>query len=174
MSKINVKADIRRPERRTLEMKFLLFCVFYLSTAAAALRLRRAAYDLPPNAQDITGLSTIRKTFKCEKDGYFADTDNECKLFHICATPSGQKSTPNQETMFCPKEQRFDQSKQKCVVSDDAIPCSASKEFFYLNDRIGTTNSAFLGPQERDMAAAARPDYRARAKLVKSNKSRNP
>lgn len=41
------------------------------------------AYDLPDGAELIVG--PIKTTFKCpEKYGYWADVDNDCKIFHIC------------------------------------------------------------------------------------------
>jgi hypothetical protein len=37
---------------------------------------RRGAYDLPAGVEEQLGI-TVKKTFKCESNGYYADVDNE-------------------------------------------------------------------------------------------------
>ncbi len=43
---------------------------------------RRAAYDLPAGVQQQLGI-TVKKTFKCESNGYYADVDNEYSFIFI-------------------------------------------------------------------------------------------
>lgn len=77
-----------------------------------------------------------------------------CKIFHIC-------TDGRQATLACGLEQRFDQSKLTCNHADAAIPCDASEDFFYLNEKIGDKDAVFLGPSDIDKAKNARPDVAA-------------
>ena len=47
----------------------------------------------------------IRTTFACPGNGYYADTDNNCQLFHVCVTntmPDGKavRITPSEQSSF--------------------------------------------------------------------------
>lgn len=64
--------------------------------------------------------------------------------------------------MACGVKQVFDQSKLACVYETDAIPCEASSEFFYLNERIGDDKAEFLTSADIEKARNARPEYRAK------------
>ena len=74
--------------------------------------------------------------------------------------------------MACGAGQIFDQSKLTCKEEDDAIPCDASSDFFYLNDRIGDPKAAFLTDADIDKAAKARPKFRAAAAAKKKKKKK--
>lgn len=39
--------------------------------------------SLPDGIEDILGF-VPKSTFKCERDGYFGDIDNDCRIFHLC------------------------------------------------------------------------------------------
>lgn len=48
--------------------------------------------SLPDGIENILGF-VPKSTFKCERDGYFGDIDNDCKIFHLCQkqiNPSGK------------------------------------------------------------------------------------
>lgn len=126
------------------------------------------AYDLPAGTLKQTGLTELKRTFKCEAEGYFADVDNECKIYHQCNSFNSKKGSPNikyaQTTMACGENQIFDQSKFACKDESDAIPCEASSDFFYLNERIGDETADFLTDADIEKAQAARPEYRAAAR----------
>lgn len=64
-------------------------------------QMRRAAYALPDGVEFYVG--EIRTTFTCPGNGYFADTDNNCQLFHICLT-----NTMPDGTTVSPKTKRDD------------------------------------------------------------------
>ena len=70
--------------------------------------------------------------------------------------------------MACGLNQRFDQSKLACNHEGDSIPCDASPQFYYLNERIGDQNAEFLGPADIDKAKNARPEYASAAKAAKA------
>ena len=73
--------------------------------------------------------------------------------------------------MACGKDQIFDQSKFACKDESDAIPCEASSDFFYLNERIGDKTADFLTDADIEKAQAARPEYRAAAAAAKRRRS---
>jgi len=119
-------------------MKFLIFvsCVA-LCYAASLTRTKREAYNFPDGAELIVG--SIKTSFQCSTGGYFADQDNDCKVFHICQInelPDG-KTEIVQDSFFCPNQTVFSQFSMTCATAEEAIPCASSAEFFYLNERIG-------------------------------------
>lgn len=59
-------------------------------TAVAQLSL--AVMNLPDGIENILGF-VPKSTFQCERDGYFGDIDNDCRIFHLCQRqvhPSGR------------------------------------------------------------------------------------
>ncbi|EEC19691.1 hypothetical protein IscW_ISCW014843, partial [Ixodes scapularis] len=44
--------------------------------------LKRQTYSLPRGSELL--LEPLRTTFQCRHDGYFADIDNNCRVYHIC------------------------------------------------------------------------------------------
>jgi len=38
---------------------------------------------LPGGIESILGF-VPKSTFKCEREGYFGDTENDCRIFHLC------------------------------------------------------------------------------------------
>jgi len=132
-----------------------------------AVKTLHAAYNLPAGVQEQIGLKEIKETFKCEADGYFADVDNNCKIYHQCNSFGKKGSSSGKfghSTMACGINQVFDQSKLACNYESDSIPCEASSDFFYLNDRIGDEKAPFLTDADIEKARNARPEYRAKAK----------
>ena len=74
--------------------------------------------------------------------------------------------------MACGANQRFDQSKLVCNWEDNAIPCEASEDFFYLNERIGDEKADFLTAADIDKAKNARPEYKAAKARARRAKGR--
>lgn len=52
-------------------------------TVALAGQLARAIMSLPDGIENILGF-VPKSTFQCERDGYFGDIDNDCRIFHLC------------------------------------------------------------------------------------------
>lgn len=55
-------------------------------------QLTSAAMNLPDGIENILGF-VPRSTFQCERDGYFGDIDNDCRIFHLCqrqVNPNGR------------------------------------------------------------------------------------
>lgn len=45
---------------------------------------RKERYSLPEGAELLVG--PVRSTFTCFANGYYADVDNNCQIFHICSS----------------------------------------------------------------------------------------
>ncbi|RWS14932.1 uncharacterized protein B4U79_14227, partial [Dinothrombium tinctorium] len=108
-------------------------------------RVKREAYQLPADAELIVG--DIKRTFTCEglKGGYYADIDNACRVFHICnpQTLADGTNTIEQYSFFCGNQTVFNQFSFTCADPKESIPCEMSRDFFYLNDRLGQENELF-------------------------------
>ncbi|GFU29278.1 chitin-binding type-2 domain-containing protein [Nephila pilipes] len=135
----------------------LLF-VSGLSLSLSASRSKRAAYELPDGAELIVG--AVRTTFVCNNDGYYADMDNNCQIFHICQTASHADGTSEmlQWSFFCGNQTVFNQFSFTCSSPEDAVPCGSSGDFFYLNANLGAgPNVPFHNEQDVARAAAITP-----------------
>ena len=65
----------------------MYFAHFVLPLLAATCAVAMPqAYQLPADAETILSSVPISESFSCEGQpyGYYADTDNNCEIFHIC------------------------------------------------------------------------------------------
>ncbi|XP_015927200.1 uncharacterized protein [Parasteatoda tepidariorum] len=125
-----------------------------VSVVLAASRSKRAAYDLPDGAELLIG--SVRTSFLCSTDGYYADVDNNCQIFHVCHTtvdPDGQAQM-QQWSFLCGNQTVFDQFSFSCTFPEDAVPCGSSGDFFYLNANLGAGPNVFFH-NEQDVARAS-------------------
>jgi len=126
------------------------------------------AYELPDGADLIVG--NIRTTFKCpEQYGYFADVDNECKIFHICHPvdyPDGKHELFTY-SFFCGNQTVFNQLSFTCAYPEESVACANSPEFFYLNERLGQPNVHFLTEDDVEKAKKYIPLYNNQVKASK-------
>ncbi|XP_055934222.1 uncharacterized protein LOC129963724 [Argiope bruennichi] len=116
-------------------MKLAIALVFLSGVVLtlAASRSKRAAYELPDGAELIVG--TVRTSFACSNDGYYADIENNCQIFHVCHTAvhADGKTEMQQWSFLCGNQTVFNQFSFSCSSYEDAIPCGSSGDFFYLN-----------------------------------------
>ncbi|XP_022188529.1 uncharacterized protein LOC111047161 [Nilaparvata lugens] len=107
------------------------------------LRMNRELLGLPSNATTIR--EEISTSFTCESRsyGYYADTENDCQLFHVCLPV--QYVDGSQETFkwsfICPQETVFNQETFTCARPEDSVACKDSPLFYMLNDRFGQIDS---------------------------------
>lgn len=93
------------------------------------LQAKRSPYELVMDAELVTG--PYRTTFSCEglKYGYYADVDNDCKIFHICyprTYPDGSDVVEHW-SFICGNQTIFNQYSQTCSHYDESIPCEVSR-----------------------------------------------
>ncbi|KAL3170034.1 hypothetical protein MRX96_015106 [Rhipicephalus microplus] len=147
-------------------MKFVLI-IALLSVASAhpGVRRRREAYLLPDGAELLLG--SVKTTFKCPGDGYYADMDNDCKVFHICHDVLGSGGAPGHEmqhfSFLCGNQTMFNQFSLTCAYEEDSVPCQNAKDFYYLNANIGDPTAEFLSDNDIQRAVPLVPTFRANA-----------
>ncbi|CAG0900027.1 unnamed protein product, partial [Darwinula stevensoni] len=115
------------------EMKLAVACLI-LSGALSLGVLARQAYVLPAG-MDLLGLANPRATFSCAGRiyGYYADVDNDCKLFHVChpiLDERNQLLETAHYTFACPNQTAFSQDSLTCAFVDDALPCDQAPSFY--------------------------------------------
>ncbi|KAL3236806.1 hypothetical protein MRX96_022212 [Rhipicephalus microplus] len=137
-------------------MRFTIeLVVIVVAVVTARTRSKREAYDLPDGAELIVG--SIKTTFECPaKNGYFADVENECLIFHVCNVvtyPDG-KTEIQQFSFFCGNQTMFNQLSLTCAFPEEAVPCQNAPDFFYVNDNIGIPDAPFLTDADVEKASA--------------------
>lgn len=92
--------------------------------------MKRALYELPDGAELILG-PTIRTTFSCDGlgYGYYADPDNECRIFHVCQSfkMSDGSIYNNHWSFMCGNQTVFNQVSLSCSHPEDAVPCENAR-----------------------------------------------
>ncbi|XP_022248989.1 uncharacterized protein LOC111087256 [Limulus polyphemus] len=123
-----------------------------IAAVTALHRYKRRAYELPDGAELLVG--NIRTTFSCPGDGYYADVDNDCKIFHVChtVTHANGPSEVQQWSFLCGNLTFFNQLTLTCGFADEVVPCVNSTYFFYVNDNIGLKDTLFLTEQDIEKA----------------------
>lgn len=120
-------------------MKYVIAVALAFAVAAFALpRAKRAAYELPDGVEFLVG--SVKTSFTCPaKNGYYADVDNNCLIFHVCnVVPKDDGSTEVQQYSFvCGNQTMFNQFSMTCAFPEDAVPCRSAPDFYYLNDKLG-------------------------------------
>ncbi|KAG7153269.1 accumulation-associated protein-like 1, partial [Homarus americanus] len=93
--------------------------------------LRESVPGEPGVDYPIFGWPIIDTAFSCagKRDGYYADPETRCQVFHICQFETDTK-------VLCPNGTIFDQEKFNCIWWN-AVDCSATESFYNLNNEIG-------------------------------------
>jgi hypothetical protein len=126
-------------------------------------RQKRQAEDsigLPDGAELILN-APYRSGFQCSEDGYYADVDNACQVFHVChrsVDPEGRE-TMQQWAFLCGNQTVFNQLTLTCSFEEEAIPCQSAPSFFYLNQRIGQEKVLFLEDNDIEQGYPLYPGY---------------
>ncbi|XP_035224906.1 uncharacterized protein LOC118197503 [Stegodyphus dumicola] len=139
-------------------MKFLILCsLLFSAVLAAPKRAKREAYALPDGADILVG--NVKTTFSCSNDGYYADVDNNCRIFHVCH--SGARGT-QQWSFLCGNQTLFNQLTLTCASPEDAIPCPEAPSFYYVNDKLNAGDPTLYFLNDDDIQRAAPLLRRAR------------
>ncbi|PRD27809.1 UNVERIFIED_CONTAM: hypothetical protein NCL1_34318 [Trichonephila clavipes] len=141
-----------------MKLSIALIFVSGLALSMAASRAKRAAYDLPDGAELLVG--PVRTSFVCSNDGYYADIENNCQIFHVCHTVVSPDGTSDmlQWSFLCGNQTIFNQFSFTCSYPEDAVPCGSARDFFYLNANLGAgPNVPFHNEQDVARAAAVTP-----------------
>lgn len=125
-------------------------------------RAKRAAYELPDGADILVG--PIKTSFNCFNDGYYADVDNNCQIFHVCHTnPNEDGSQSTQQWSFlCGNQTLFNQLTLTCADPEDSVPCPDAPSFYNINDRINAGDPKLYFLNDDDIQRAEPLLYRNR------------
>ncbi|KAM7282941.1 uncharacterized protein ISCGN_000138 [Ixodes scapularis] len=126
---------------KVLTLGLIALSVAYGQEEADDLRLKRQTYSLPRGSELL--LEPLRTTFQCRHDGYFADIDNNCRVYHIC-TRSIETRQLQRFSFLCGNLTMFNQLTLTCTRPEDSVPCRNAPAFFYVNDNIGIEDQPFL------------------------------
>lgn len=135
-------------------MKVLLLVLVVVGCASAAPRQKREAYALPDGAEILVG--AIKTSFSCFADGYYADVDNNCKIFHVCHTDAIEGGAPEtkQYSFLCGNQTVFNQLSLTCADPEEAVPCPSARDFFYVNDRVRVGDPKLYFLEDADIERA--------------------
>ncbi|GFR06735.1 chitin-binding type-2 domain-containing protein [Trichonephila clavata] len=116
---------------------------------------KKEKYALPEGAELLVG--PIRSTFQCFANGYYADTDNNCQIFHICSSTDSVDGTRTQMqySFLCGNQTIFNQLTFTCTYPDDAVPCVHAQDFYYLNSHIESDDPEIHFLDDQDVQRAA-------------------
>ena len=106
--------------------------VFLLAVAAMA--SARSAFEFSAGVEAILS-SPISTSFACDglPYGYYADTDNNCEIFHVCLPiqdDEGQIIETAQFSFACGNQTVFSQDSLTCNTPDAAFPCSEAASLY--------------------------------------------
>ncbi|XP_022652942.1 uncharacterized protein LOC111270705 isoform X2 [Varroa jacobsoni] len=107
------------------------------------------AYQLPDGAELLVG--EVRTNFHCpNKYGYYADVDNNCRVFHVCnpVTLADGKQQIQHYSFLCGNQTMFNQLSLTCTYEEDSVPCQNAPDFFYVNENIGLEDAHFLSDND--------------------------
>ncbi|XP_076039168.1 U-scoloptoxin(01)-Cw1a-like [Oratosquilla oratoria] len=113
-------------------MKVLLF----LSLVAIA--SSRMAYELPSGFLDILG-GDPNTVFSCDglPYGYYADTANDCRIFHVChplMDEEGNVLQTDHYSFICGNQTIFSQESLTCAHPLDAFPCDQAETLYEISN----------------------------------------
>jgi len=119
------------------------------------------AWQLPDGAELLLS-NPLRTGFQCTNDGYFADVENACQVFHVCHAQTDPEGRPimNHWSFLCGNQTVFNQLTLTCAFEEEAVPCESSPQFFGLNERIGQPNVLFLEDNDIAQGYALYPGFR--------------
>jgi len=114
-------------------------------------------FELPSNATAVLQQG-ISYGFDCSQRrfGYYADTSNNCQIFHLCYPFEDADGEPQLRmwSFLCGLGTMFDQSSLTCNYPEDSLPCQDApsvydeiNEYFHREDlefRAGLTGGAIF------------------------------
>ncbi|XP_075732627.1 U-scoloptoxin(01)-Cw1a-like [Rhipicephalus microplus] len=135
---------------------YLCVGAFVMLAAVADTKGKRLAYELADGADLVVG-RPVAKTFRCRRNGYFADVFNYCRVYHVChqVRHADGSSEMQHFSFFCGNQTIFNQLSLTCTYPEDAVPCRQAPNFFYLNDRIGIENALLHTDTDIGLGSAA-------------------
>jgi len=115
-------------------------CLIAIVYAGSIVRNKRqaASFLLPDGAEFILS-NQIDNSYVCSDEGIYADTNNNCEIFHICHItehPDGSGADLRQYSFMCGNQTIFNQFSLTCATREEALPCEYAPQFYDLNKRV--------------------------------------
>lgn len=157
-----------------MRISLLIALTAVIAAVTARPRPKRQVYDLPAGAELLLG--DIISSFHCIGDGYYADVDNDCKIFHVCHTMThadGYREM-RQYSFFCGNQTVFNQLSFTCAHEEEAVPCQNAPDFYYLNGNIGDDTAPFLVDDDMERGANAIAAKKGRGPVALVGPTRGP
>jgi hypothetical protein len=137
--------------------------ILALSQSKSLTRTKRQdqAWLLPDGAELLLS-APLQQGFQCTEDGYYADVENNCQVFHVCHQQTDPEGKPimNHWSFLCGNQTVFNQLTLTCAFEEEAIPCQSAPQFFNLNQRIGQPEVPFLDDNDIATGYALYPNSR--------------
>lgn len=80
---IHAKDKMRHERQLVWNQMYLLLGLAIVCLLARCQQSVSATMSLPDGIENMLGF-VPQSSFQCERDGYFGDTENDCRLFHLC------------------------------------------------------------------------------------------
>lgn len=157
----------------------MLACLIAIVYAGSLVRNKRQSgnFLLPDGAEFILSKS-IDNSFVCSDEGIYADTNNNCQIFHVChitgklfkqtnkknyfqhhfkyfnqftENPDGSADL-RQYSFLCGNQTIFNQFSLTCATPEESVPCEYAPEFYDLNKRVQEGRADVLLHNEADIA----------------------
>ena len=108
--------------------------VFLALAALVACAAAQGPYTFSGGYLEVLG-GEPTQAFSCENRpyGYYADTANDCRVFHICLPledDQGQVTSIEQYSFFCGNQTVFSQDSLTCAHPQDAFPCDQAESLY--------------------------------------------
>ncbi|KAL7637568.1 UNVERIFIED_CONTAM: hypothetical protein RMT77_012296 [Armadillidium vulgare] len=115
------------------KISIMVRAVFVL-LAVCAVASARMAYQFPDGFATILR-SAVSESFSCEglAYGYYADTENNCEIFHVCLPVNDHEGNLIETAHFsflCPNTTIFNQESLTCASEQDALPCADARSLY--------------------------------------------
>lgn len=110
----------------------LAFCGFLVMVSGQSGVSR--GYEFPADAELYLS-QPVDTSFTCEglEYGYYADTNNNCQIFHVCwpvLADDGSVTEYAQWSFICGNSTVFDQATLTCNYEQDAFPCQEAPSLY--------------------------------------------
>lgn len=113
-----------------------------LILSLTAVALARTGWEFPILTEEYLS-SPLQITFTCEgrSYGYYADTDNNCEIFHVCQPVTDVEGNIVETAHFsfvCGNQTVFNQETLTCSGLDEAFPCADAPSLYdIVNSEFG-------------------------------------
>ncbi|XP_076325171.1 U-scoloptoxin(01)-Cw1a-like [Tachypleus tridentatus] len=134
---------------------FIVLAVICIIAVNGVSRSKREAFELPDGVSLLLS-DDVDRTFVCKNNGYYADVENNCQIFHVCYIEENEDGTSQTRhwSFVCGNQTVFNQLTLTCAYPEVAVPCAQARDFFPLNDKLFSGDSTLPFLTNEDIARA--------------------